>query len=231
VPPHAWSLCVLIRSAHWTDSGPRGRRGPPSRSPRGPRSPAGDASLARSAPSAPSPHPGSARHDPRRLRPPAAASPGAPRPWCPTAPGHRRSPARGPQATPRRPPVARGPMAGGWIPEAPGLVASSIGARTRRLSAPSAVGECSRGTTVPPPYRGADASLSSPCAAAALSWCSSSWLSSHRRRWRCGAGSRIHNWMSSLGPMGGGGGQRSTYTPFLCHGLRPELVHNGDEIQ
>src|SRR5262249_16664048 len=77
----------------------------------------------------------------------------------------------------------------------------------------------------PPPPR------APPCAAAALSWCSSSWLSSHRRRWRFGAGSRIHNWMSSLGPMGGGGGQRSTYTPFLCHGLRPELVHNGDEMQ
>src|SRR5262249_49349668 len=117
------------------------------------------------------------------------------------------------------------------IPDAPGLVAPSIGARTRRRSAPSAVGEFSRCTTVPPQYCGADSSLSSPCAAAALSWCSSSWLSSHRRRWRCGAGSRIHNWMSSLGPMGGGGGQRSTYTPFLCHGLRPELVHNGDEIQ
>src|SRR5215470_7255857 len=111
------------------------------------------------------------------------------------------------------------------------LVASSIGARTRRLSAPSAVGEFSRCTTVPPQYRGADSSLSSPGAAAALRWCSSSWLSSHRRRWRFGAGSRIHNWMSSLGPMGGGGGHRLTYTPFLFHGLRPQLGHNGDEMQ
>jgi hypothetical protein len=31
--------------------------------------------------------------------------------------------------------------------------------------------------------------------------------------------------------MDGGGGQGSTYTPFLFDGLRPELVHNGDEIQ
>src|SRR5499427_6680787 len=93
--------------------------------------------------------------------------------------------------------------------------------------------ECgfSRCTTVPPHYRSADSSLSSPCAATALSWCSSSWLSSHRRRWRFGAGSRIHNWMSSLGPRGRGGGHRSTYIPFLCHGLRPKLVHNGNEIQ
>ena len=231
MPPHAWSLCVLIRSAHWTDAGPRGRRGPPSRSPRGPRSPAGDASLARSAPSAPSPHPGSARHDPSRRRPPAAARPGAPRPWGPTAPGHRRSPARGPQAPPRRPPVAPGPMAGGWIPAAPGRVASSLGARTRRLRAPRAVGAFARCPPVPPPDRGADASLSSPCAAAARSWCSRRGRSSHRRRGRCGAGRRRHHGMSSLGPRGGGGGQRSPYPPLLGPGLRPELVHHGDEIQ
>src|SRR5499427_9555718 len=215
---------------HCTDSGHRCRRGPQSRSQRGHSSPAVDASLSRSAPSATSPHPGSARHDPSRLRTPAAESPGAPPPWCPTALGHRRLPARGPQATPRRPPVARGHIAGGWILDAPGLAASSIGARTRRPTAPSVVGGFSRCTTVPPQYRGADSSLSSSCAAAALSWCSSSWLSSHRRRWRFGTGSRIHNWMSSLGPMGGGGGQRSTYIPFLFHGLRPELVHHSDEI-
>jgi hypothetical protein len=29
---------------------------------------------------------------------------------------------------------------------------------------------------------------------------------------------------------GRGGGRRSTYTPFLFHGLRPKLVDNSDEI-
>ena len=89
-----------------------------------------------------------ARHDPSRLLPPAAESRGAPRHWCPTAPDHRRSPAPGPQASPRRRPVARGHIAGEWTPDAPALVASSIGARTRRPSAPSAVGGFSRCTTV-----------------------------------------------------------------------------------
>jgi hypothetical protein len=31
--------------------------------------------------------------------------------------------------------------------------------------------------------------------------------------------------------MDEGGGQRSTYRPFLCHGLRPKLVHDGNEMQ
>ena len=37
--------------------------------------------------------------------------------------------------------------------------------------------------------------------------------------------------MSSLGPMGGGEDVGRHTAPFLFHGLRPELVHNGDEIQ
>src|SRR2546426_6897214 len=75
-----------------------------------------------------------------------------------------------------------------------------------------------------------DSSLPSLCAAA-LSWCSSSWLSSHRRRGRCASGSFIHNWMSSLCPLGGGGGRGWTYASFLFRGLRPELFHDGDELQ
>jgi hypothetical protein len=30
---------------------------------------------------------------------------------------------------------------------------------------------------------------------------------------------------------GRGGERRSAYAPLLCHGLRPNLVDNGDEIQ
>ena len=45
-------------------------------------------------------------------------------------------------------------------------------------------------------------------------------------------GGQPHPQLDELaGPYGRGGGQGSTYTPFLFDGLRPELVHNSDEIQ
>jgi hypothetical protein len=121
-----------------------------------------------------------------------------------SAPDLRRAPAPGPQTRPRRRPVAPSRSAGGSIRDARSRVAASIAAHTPQPTAPRAGRRCSRPTPGPPQCREGESSYASCFTTAALSGCSSSWLSRHRRRGRCMAGQRLHNGGRSPSPMGGG---------------------------
>jgi hypothetical protein len=158
--------------------------------------------------------------------------------------GHQPLQALTPLGTGARPPqvivdhqhAGRGPPPGDRpsheaIVQAGGfLMRQSIGARTRRPTAPSAVGGFSRCTTVPPQCRGADSSLSSPKRSGAQLVLQQ--LPEQPQEALAIWDRQPHPQLDEFaGPYGRGGGQGSTYTPFLFYGLKPELGHNGTEIQ